>query len=77
MRTYLSTLFLASAALLDSTLAQDSGSTTDELSLLMTRRKADLGSNAVAPDKVGQWATSQQADGTWSDVNYLSGCEAQ
>lgn len=43
------------------------------------RRIADL---AEFPDpewfaNIQSWADAQKEDGTWSDVNYLSGCPAR
>ncbi|KAL6863621.1 polysaccharide lyase family 8 protein [Trichoderma novae-zelandiae] len=54
-------------------------SSQDDLALFAKRRTADL---AQFPDptwfaNIDTWLTSQRDDGTWSDVNYLSGCPAQ
>ncbi|OAQ70801.1 polysaccharide lyase family 8 protein [Pochonia chlamydosporia 170] len=51
----------------------------DELSIISKKRIADL---AQFPDptwfnSISTWLASQKSDGTWSDVNYLSGCAAQ
>lgn len=55
------------------------GSSDDELSLIATRRIADL---AQFPDptwfsRISDWLGSQKEDGTWDDVNYLAGCPAR
>ncbi|KAL7936407.1 polysaccharide lyase family 8 protein [Trichoderma chlorosporum] len=52
---------------------------SDDLTLFAKRRTADL---AQFPDptwfaNIDTWLSSQKSDGTWSDVNYLSGCPAQ
>lgn len=54
-------------------------SSSDDLALFAKRRTADL---AQFPDptwfaKIDTWLSSQKDDGTWSDVNYLSGCPAR
>ncbi|KAF3070004.1 Chondroitinase-AC [Trichoderma lentiforme] len=54
-------------------------SSDDSLALFAKRRTADL---SQFPDptwfaKIDTWLSSQKADGTWSDVNYASGCPAQ
>ncbi len=51
--------------------------TSDALTLISARRKLDLGSAAVSPAKASAWLAQQQGDGTWPDVNYLTGCGAQ
>ncbi|KND87076.1 Chondroitinase-AC [Tolypocladium ophioglossoides CBS 100239] len=53
--------------------------TNDELSLIAKRRVVDLALFPDAPliSKISDWLGSQKSDGTWSDVNYLSGCPAQ
>ncbi|POR31381.1 Chondroitinase-AC [Tolypocladium paradoxum] len=52
---------------------------TNEPSLIAKRRIADLAQFPDAPSisKIPHWLSSQKGDGTWSDVNYLSGCPAQ
>ncbi|KAK2606010.1 hypothetical protein QQS21_003527 [Conoideocrella luteorostrata] len=51
----------------------------DELNLISKRRIADM---AQFPDatwftQIPTWLKSQKYDGTWADVNYLSGCSAR
>ncbi|KAG8405083.1 hypothetical protein J3459_022258 [Metarhizium acridum] len=51
----------------------------DELALISKRRIADL---AQFPDptwfsQISTWLETQKSDGTWPDVNYMSGCAAQ
>lgn len=63
---------LARTALAD---AQD----TKDMATLSRRRVADL---AEFPDpswfrSVQKWIDTQSSDGTWTDVNYLSGCPAR
>lgn len=60
------------AAAADAQVAQD-------MATLSRRRVADL---AEFPDptwfgNIQKWIDTQKADGTWSDVNYLSGCPAR
>jgi hypothetical protein len=59
--------------------AQGAASPDDSLAIFAKRRTADL---AQFPDptwftKIDTWLSSQKGDGTWSDVNYLSGCPAR
>lgn len=54
-------------------------SSDDSLALFAKRRTADL---SQFPDptwfaKIDTWLSSQKTDGTWSDVNYASGCPAR
>jgi hypothetical protein len=58
---------------------QATASSDDSLAIFAKRRTADL---AQFPDptwfsKIDSWLSSQKDDGTWSDVNYLSGCPAR
>ena len=56
-----------------------SGTNDDTLSLISTRRVADL-AQFPTPEWVASiptWLASQKDDGTWDDVNYLSGCDAR
>lgn len=51
----------------------------DDLDMFSKRRIADL---AEFPDptwfgNISTWLDAQKDDGTWSDVNYLSGCPAR
>ncbi|ORY32527.1 polysaccharide lyase family 8 protein [Naematelia encephala] len=51
----------------------------NELSLISSRRKTDLSRfptpQAIA--SISSWLGSQSSNGTWADVNYLSGCTAR
>ncbi|KAL7973172.1 family 8 polysaccharide lyase, partial [Trichoderma sp. SZMC 28014] len=60
-------------------IVQATASSDDSLAVFAKRRTADL---AQFPDptwfsNIDSWLSSQKEDGTWSDVNYLSGCPAQ
>lgn len=81
--TGFNTMKLNSAAYLAAAIAgivqANTASTDDSLATFATRRTADL---AQFPDptwfsKIDSWLSSQKDDGTWSDVNYLSGCPAR
>lgn len=50
-----------------------------DLELINTRRQADLAQfpNQQQIDSIPIWLSTQQSDGTWSDVNYLAGCDAR
>ncbi|KAM3505998.1 hypothetical protein MY11210_007736 [Beauveria gryllotalpidicola] len=66
---------LACTALADAQDAQDA----KDMATLLRRRVADL---AEVPDpawfgSVPKWIDTQKPDGTWADVNYLSGCAAR
>ncbi|ETR98059.1 polysaccharide lyase family 8 protein [Trichoderma reesei RUT C-30] len=70
---------LVSLAAAAAGVARAASSSDDDLALFAKRRTADL---AQFPDptwfaKIDTWLSSQKDDGTWSDVNYLSGCPAQ
>ncbi|PTB73729.1 polysaccharide lyase family 8 protein [Trichoderma longibrachiatum ATCC 18648] len=70
---------LVSLAAAAAGVARAASSSDDDLALFAKRRTADL---AQFPDptwfaKIDTWLSSQKDDGTWSDVNYLSGCSAQ
>lgn len=60
-------------------IARAATSPDDSIAVFTKRRTADL---AQFPDptwfsKIDSWLSSQKDDGTWSDVNYLSGCTAR
>lgn len=51
----------------------------DEVALVAQRQLANV---AQFPDppliaNIDKWLAAQKSDGTWSDVNYLSGCAAR
>ncbi|EFY99471.2 glycosaminoglycan (GAG) polysaccharide lyase [Metarhizium robertsii] len=76
MRTLLGYLVLAGSGILHGVQA---ASRDDELALISKRRIADL---AQFPDptwfsQISAWLDTQKSDGTWPDVNYMSGCAAQ
>ncbi|KAK5996848.1 Chondroitinase-AC-like protein [Cladobotryum mycophilum] len=61
------------------TVAVSQGTQDDNLALITKRRTVDV---AQYPDpawfpKIPGWLASQKDDGTWSDVDYASGCPAQ
>lgn len=51
----------------------------DDLALLTKRRIADLSGFPEASwfANISTYLESQRPDGTWADVNYLSGCPAR
>lgn len=53
--------------------------TDDELKLITTRRTADLSEFPSPPwfEQISTWLATQEDDGTWQDVNYVSGCDAR
>lgn len=70
---------VASLVAATASVAQATASPDDSLAIFAKRRTADL---AQFPDptwfsKIDSWLSSQKDDGTWSDVNYLSGCAAR
>ncbi|KAG9240025.1 polysaccharide lyase family 8 protein [Calycina marina] len=67
-------------AILFSAVPQVACLTTDEeITLLTERRSIDLAQFPNPPwfDEISTWLDTQKDDGTWDDVNYLSGCDAQ
>ncbi|CEJ80059.1 hypothetical protein VHEMI00264 [[Torrubiella] hemipterigena] len=52
---------------------------SDDLALITQRRTQDLAQflDPSVYSNIDTWVASQKDDGTWSDVNYLSGCAAQ
>lgn len=76
MWTLLGYLVLAGSGILHGVQA---ASRDDELALISKRRIADL---AQFPDptwfsQISAWLDTQKSDGTWPDVNYMSGCAAR
>lgn len=77
MRTLLGYLALVGSSIF---LTGVHGASKDtELELISKNRIADL---AQFPDptwfnQISTWLASQKSDGTWPDVNYLSGCKAR
>lgn len=53
--------------------------TPEELQLIGSRRASDLAwaVDIATFDRLDGWIASQQSDGTWTDVNYTSGCDAR
>lgn len=53
--------------------------TNNELDLIAQRRKIDLATFPTEANfaSLSGWLSSQRADGTWSDVNYVAGCDAR
>lgn len=70
---------LAAAAALFGAVSGEAGSRDADMATLSERRIADLAEFPDPPwfDKIQSWVDSQKEDGTWSDVNYLSGCPAR
>lgn len=70
---------VAQAAAVSSPVQTRADGDDDVLALITKRRIADLSQfpNPPAFAKISTWLESQKEDGTWSDVNYLSGCEAR
>lgn len=50
-----------------------------DLALITQRRTQDLAQflDPSAYSNIDAWVAAQKDDGTWSDVNYLSGCAAR
>lgn len=77
MRTFLGYLALVGSSIFLT--GVNGAGKDDELDLISKHRIADL---AQFPDptwfnQISTWLTNQKSDGTWSDVNYLSGCKAR
>jgi hypothetical protein len=77
MRSVLGYLALAGSSLLVP--GADAASQDQELDLISQRRIADLAQFPDPPwfNQISTWLASQKSDGTWSDVNYASGCAAR
>ena len=69
----------AAASASTATAPAASASGNSDLALILSRRRSDLAEfpTPEALANVSTWISSQGADGRWSDVNYLSGCDAR
>ncbi len=50
-----------------------------DFDLISTRRKVDL-AETIGPDQIANipnWLASQSVNGTWTDVDYTSGCDGR
>ncbi|ATY64353.1 polysaccharide lyase family 8 [Cordyceps militaris] len=75
MRLYAAACALCTLARAVAADAQD----TRDMATLSRRRVADLAEfpNPLWFGSVQEWIDTQKSDGTWADVNYLSGCPAR
>jgi hypothetical protein len=53
--------------------------TDNELNLITQRRRIDLATFPTEANfaSLSGWLSTQRADGTWPDVNYVAGCDAR
>lgn len=59
--------------------ASQSPGTPEDLALVAKRRTFDLAQFPNPPwyNSIDNWVKTQKDDGTWADVNYISGCPAR